>query len=206
MGSAQSGPGHAVPTIDGLLDLRAADNPTATFLRFSSGELTYGEARSRSIGLAHGFSDLGVQRGHLVPVLMPNGPTFAVTWLALCTFGAVSTLLNTEFRGPALVHALNLSGAKTVVADADLVPHLGEVADQLVHLRRLVVVDGLGRASPTCRASRSSTSPVCAPTSPHRSPRLIHRSTRRWCCSPRARPDHPRVACCPTATPFARRN
>ncbi len=107
--------------------------------------MTYGEARRRSTGLAHGLSDLGVQRGQLVPVLMANGPTFAITWLALCTLGAVSTLLNTEFRGPSLVHALNLSGAETVVADAELVPHLAEVADHLVHLRRLVVVGGEGR-------------------------------------------------------------
>jgi crotonobetaine/carnitine-CoA ligase len=148
MGSAQSGRGHAVPTIDGLLDLRAADSPQATFLRFSSGELTFGEARRRSTGLAHGLSDLGVQRDQLVPVLMANGPTFAITWLALCTLGAVSTLLNTEFRGPALVHALNLSGAETVVADAAFVPHLAEIAEHLVHLRRLVVADGAGRAAP----------------------------------------------------------
>ena len=129
-----------VPTIDGLLDLRADDSPGTTFLRFSSGDLTFAEARHRSTGLAHGLADLGVQRGQLVPVLMPNGPTFAITWLALSTLGAVSTLLNTAFRGPSLVHALNLSGADTVIADAGLVPHLAEVADQLTHLRRVVVV------------------------------------------------------------------
>ncbi len=148
MGIAQSEPRYAVPTIDGLLDARAADSAQATFLRFSSGELTYGEARRRSIGLAHGLGGLGVQRGQLVPVLMANGPTFAITWLALCTLGAVSTLLNTEFRGPALLHALNLSGAETVIADSDLVPHLAEVADQLVHVRRLVVAGRDGRILP----------------------------------------------------------
>ena len=46
----------------------------------------------------------------------------------------MSTLLNTAFRGPSLMHALNLSGAETVVADAALVPHIAEVADQLVHV------------------------------------------------------------------------
>lgn len=129
-----------VPTIDRLLDLRADDSGGKIFLRFSSGELTFGEARRRSTGLAHGLADLGVQRGQLVPVLMSNGPGFAVTWLALSTLGAVSTLLNTAFRGPSLVHALNLSGADTVVAEAGLVQHLTDVIDELVHLRCLVVV------------------------------------------------------------------
>ncbi len=135
-----------VPTIDRLLDLRAADSSQSTFLRFSSGDLTYGETRRSATGLAHGFDSVGVRRGQLVPVLMANGPNFAVTWLALCTLGAVSTLLNTQFRGPSLVHALNLSGAETVVADAELVPHLVEVAEELVHIRRLVVAGRKGRA------------------------------------------------------------
>ncbi|MGZ4673175.1 MAG: AMP-binding protein [Ilumatobacteraceae bacterium] len=129
-----------MPTIDRLLDLRADDCGGATFLRFSSGDLTFGQARHRATGLAHGLADLGVQRGQLVPVLMSNGPSFAITWLALATLGAVSTLLNTAFRGPALVHALNSSGAETLVVEADLVPNLTAVADQLAHLRRLVVV------------------------------------------------------------------
>jgi carnitine-CoA ligase len=131
-----------VSTIDRLLDHRATDSADTVFLRFSSGDLTFGDARRQSLGLAHGFARLGVQRGQLVPVLMANGPAFAITWLALSTLGAVSTLLNTEFRGPALVHALNLSGADTVVADVTLVPNLAAVVDELVHLRRLVVVGG----------------------------------------------------------------
>ena len=128
-----------VPTIDELLDVRAGDNAETTFLRFGSRDLTFGEVRSRSTGLAHGLDSIGVRRGQLVPVLMPNGPDFAITWLALATLGAVSTLLNTAFRGPSLMHTLNLSGAETVVADAALVPHIAAVADQLVHVRRLIV-------------------------------------------------------------------
>ena len=129
-----------MPTIDRLLDLRAADRADTTFLRFSLGDLTYGDARSRSTGLAHGLADLGVQRGDLVPVLLPNGHTFAITWLALCTLGAVSTLLNTAFRGPSLAHALNLSGAETVITDSRFVENVAAISEDLGHLRRLVVL------------------------------------------------------------------
>jgi crotonobetaine/carnitine-CoA ligase len=129
-----------VPTIDGLLDQRAADSGDRVFLRFAGGDVTYAAARRRSTGLAHGFADLGIGRGHLVPVMLPNGIDFALTWLALATLGAVSTLLNTAFRGPALVHALNISEADTAVVSADLVARIAEVADGLTHLRRLVVV------------------------------------------------------------------
>jgi carnitine-CoA ligase len=143
MDGAQPDLGHGLwhgLTIDRLLDLRATDSADTTFLRFSAGDLTFGEARRRSMGLAHGLAELGLRRGQLVPVQMANGPEFAITWLALCTLGAVSTLLNTEFRGPALVHALNLSAADTVVTDARFVPHLAGVLEDLVHVRRVVVV------------------------------------------------------------------
>lgn len=138
MDGAPSGLWHDL-TIDRLLDLRASDSADTTFLRFTGGDLTFGEARRRSMCLANGLADLGVQRGQLVPVLMGNGPEFAIAWLALCTLGAVSTLLNTDFRGPALLHALNLSGAETVVIDARFVPNVAGVLGELPHIRRVIV-------------------------------------------------------------------
>ena len=197
-----------MPTIDRLLDLRAADSADTTFLRFSAGDLTFGEARRRSMGLARGLADLGVQRGQLVPVLMANGPDFAITWLALCTLGAVSTLLNTEFRGPALVHALNLSGAETVVVDADSTRILPTLPSSLSTFAGWCWSAARSatrrRPCPSCRVCRSSITPRSAPTTSPRSPRFIRSPIRRWCCSPRARPVRRRAACCRTATPYAR--
>lgn len=137
-----------VPTIDGLLDQRAGDSSDRVFLRFASGDVTYGEARRRSTGLAHGLAELGIGRGRLVPVMLPNGIDFAVTWLALANLGAVSTLLNTAFRGPSLVHALNVSEADTAVVSADLVATIAEAADALTHLRTLIVVGDPAAQSP----------------------------------------------------------
>ena len=77
-----------VPTIDALLATRAADQGDVAFLRFSNGDVTFEQAWRRSLGLAHGLRSIGVQRGQLVPVLMPNGEPFAVTWLALAALGA----------------------------------------------------------------------------------------------------------------------
>ena len=167
MDGAQPDLGHGLwhgLTIDRLLDLRASDSADTTFLRFSAGDLTFGEARRRSMGLAHGLADLGVQRGQLVPVLMANGPDFAITWLALCTLGAVSTLLNTEFRGPALVHALNLSGAETVVVDARFVPISPRFSPDLVCLRPCGGCRSHGRCRQTAaRRGGARSQPRCAP-------------------------------------------
>ena len=73
---------------------------------------------------------------------MPNGPDIVITWFALDRLGAVATLLNTAFRGPALTHALNLTGAELLVADASLIDSVAPVAGELATLRRAVVFGG----------------------------------------------------------------
>ncbi len=90
------------------------------FLRFDDGDLTFAETDRRVDALAAGLAGLGVSRGQLVPVLLPNGADFVVTWLALCRLGAVATLVNTALRGPALAHALDLTTAGLVVVDDSL--------------------------------------------------------------------------------------
>jgi len=128
-----------VPTIDGLLAQRALERPDTTFLRFRHEELTFAETDRRVSALAAGLCELGVGPGQLVPVLMPNVPELVITWLAVCRLGAVATLLNTALRGPALVHALNLTGADTVVMDSNFAPALRTIAPEITALRRAVV-------------------------------------------------------------------
>jgi crotonobetaine/carnitine-CoA ligase len=128
-----------VPTLDQLLRDRAMDRPDTPWLRFRTGDLTFADVDRRVSALAAGLAAVGVRRGDLVPVLMPNGPDIVVTWFALDRLGAVPTLLNTAFRGPALVHALNLTGADLLVVDATLTGSVEAVIDELAAVRRAVV-------------------------------------------------------------------
>ncbi|HSB88318.1 MAG TPA: AMP-binding protein, partial [Ilumatobacteraceae bacterium] len=121
-----------VPTIDGLLEQRALDSATVPFLRFVDGDVTFADAWHEATRLAHGLAGKGVQPAQLVPVLMPNGPEFAFTWLALTVLGAVPTLLNTAFRGPALSHALAVSGATIVIADPTLAANVAPTGIDVV--------------------------------------------------------------------------
>ena len=130
----------AVPTIDALLAAQAAAVPDRVFLRFDDGDLTFAETDRRVDALAAGLAALGVSRGQLVAVLLPNGADFVVTWLALCRLGAVATLVNTALRGPALAHALDLTTAGLVVVDDSLVSSLAPIVAEGASLDRAVVV------------------------------------------------------------------
>ena len=130
-------------TIDGLLADRAVSHGDRVFLRFGSGDVTFADAHVRAERLAAGLASAGVRRGDVVPVLMPNSPEFVITWLALCRLGAVACLVNTAFKGPALAHAIGVTGATLAVEHASVTPHLDAVAGDLPALRTRVGADVL---------------------------------------------------------------
>lgn len=119
------------PTIDGLLAERATTHADRLFLRFASADITFADAHARSERLAAGLASIGVRRGDVVPVLMPNSPEFVITWLALCRLGAVACLVNTALKGPALAHAVGVTGAAVVVEHESVAPNLDAIADEL---------------------------------------------------------------------------
>ncbi|MCU1368221.1 MAG: hypothetical protein JWN39_3860, partial [Ilumatobacteraceae bacterium] len=142
-------PGEALnrSTIPALLARRAQSHPHSCFLRFQGTELTFAEVHRWSDVLADRFDALGIRAGQLVPVLMPNIPEFVATWFALCKLGAVTTMVNTAMRGPALAHALDLSGSEIAIVDASLLDAVRSIEDQLATINRLVV-RGAAAATP----------------------------------------------------------
>lgn len=154
-------PAHELgPTIDGLLAERARTHADAVFLRFASGDLTYADVDERTARLAGGLASAGVGRGDVVPVLMPNSPEFAITWLALCRLGAVACLVNTAFKGPALTHAIGVSGASVVVEHGSVTPNLDAVIADLPVVRT--------RIDAARWADLAASPPVAAGVSAHR--------------------------------------
>ena len=126
------------PTLDGLLAERATTHPHTVFLRFADGDRTFAEVFEAVGRRAAGLANLHVQRGDVVPVLLPNSADFVITWFALCRLGAVACLLNTAFRGHALAHALGLTNARTIVVHSSLQAALGDVAADLSQLESIV--------------------------------------------------------------------
>ncbi|MFP5073082.1 AMP-binding protein [Pseudonocardia nantongensis] len=72
--------------------------------------------------VAGGLLGTGLEPGEHVCLLLRTSPTALVTWFALARAGLVEVPLNTATRGGLLAHLLEHSGARVVVADADLAP------------------------------------------------------------------------------------
>ena len=135
------------PTIPELLARQARANPDTCFLRFEGSALSFLEADRWSDDLAASFHSLGIRAGDLVPLMMPNIPEFVIAWFALCKLGAVTTMINTAMRGPALAHALDLSGSEILIVEASLLEPVHDVRADLATTRRLIVLGDTGARS-----------------------------------------------------------
>jgi len=136
----------ALRTVHSLLADRASTTADACFVRFATGDLTFAEVDEESSAVAAGLASLGVGRGDLVPLWMPNSPNFIVAWMAISKVGAVATFINTAMRGPALTHAINLSNADVAIIDDSLRHLIEPIATELKPITFLSI-DALRRSN-----------------------------------------------------------
>lgn len=119
----------------------ATRSPEATWLTDSAGaSLTFGQAHAHSLRAAGFFERLGVQHGGHVGVFMFNDCDFAISWMGLGYLGATTVFLNTELRASFLRHQLIDSALTCIVVDAELLPALADIAQDVPDLRTVIVV------------------------------------------------------------------
>jgi len=127
-----------------VLGKRARATPDATFIISDERNLSYSEADRESNRVANAIEDLGIDSGGTVLVLMPNIVPFILVWLGLAKRGAIQVPVNTAYRGSLLVHVVNDSAADTMIVESTFLERLADVAGELQHLKRLIVLDQSG--------------------------------------------------------------
>jgi fatty-acyl-CoA synthase len=87
----------------------------------SAGEsLTYRALAERANRYARWALAHGVGKGETVGLLMPNRPEYMAIWLGISSVGSVVALLNTNLRGPALAHCIDIVAPKHLIVAAEL--------------------------------------------------------------------------------------
>lgn len=81
---------------------------------------TYGEFAERTTRLARVLSDDGIGPDDRVAIMLPNGFEFFETWGAATRLDAAVVLINWHLKADELAYILTDSGAKVLVAHADL--------------------------------------------------------------------------------------
>jgi len=111
--------GDGLPlTIPRLLRERAAQRGDAPLLVVDDARLGYAEADRRSATLARALLAAGAGPGTRVAILHPNGPEFAVAFLAATRIGAIAVPLSTFSTRSELVSLLRRADVAFLLASA----------------------------------------------------------------------------------------
>jgi long-chain acyl-CoA synthetase len=124
----------------GISDWARAEPARPAFL-IDDRAVTYAEFDDRSTRLAHALAARGVGTDDRVAIMVPNSVEFFETWAAANKLGAAVVLVNWHLKADELAYILGDSGARVLVAHADLTEHVERARDAVAGCDVLVVGD-----------------------------------------------------------------
>jgi long-chain acyl-CoA synthetase len=102
----------------------AREHPSKPALLFKGATMSYAQLDAESSAFAAALAALGIRKGDLVTLILPNCPQFFVAQFGAWKAGAVVAPLNPTYSEREFEQALRASGSETVVA---LTPFYGRV-------------------------------------------------------------------------------
>uniref|UniRef100_A0A7N5ZX17 long-chain-fatty-acid--CoA ligase n=1 Tax=Anabas testudineus TaxID=64144 RepID=A0A7N5ZX17_ANATE len=115
--------------------------PHKPLVHFKDETFSYKDADELSSKAARVFLQDGlVKAGDTVALFLGNEPTFLWLWLGLVKLGCPVAFLNCNIRSKSLLHCFNCSGAKTLVAGAELQDAVEEVLPSLLEQQVTVFI------------------------------------------------------------------
>jgi non-ribosomal peptide synthetase component E (peptide arylation enzyme) len=143
--------GHwGTETFSSILARRAESHPDRVAIVDRAERVTYGELRERVDRVAAGLQALGIGRGDVVTIQLPNWAAFAYVFFACERVGAVANQIGPDFRSREVEYILRFSESCAFVCPAsfknfDYVAMIGELRPQLPGLTSVLVLGGDGR-------------------------------------------------------------
>ncbi len=131
-----------------LLAARAAEIGDERLVRNVDLSWTYGEFHARVTEVAAGLRDLGVGKGDVVGVVLPNSPHYLEVWWATLWLGAVFNPVNPVLTPREAVGILSDSEAVVAVCTPEAAAGLEQHRDELPNLREILAAEGDDPAAP----------------------------------------------------------
>ena len=125
-----------------ILDYHLAQRPDAVTVVQDERRLTVRELHERVNRLAAGLSELGVQRGDVIGLLLYNQPEFLELVYAANRIGAVFLPLNYRLSEEEWRYILGHAQAKVVVTEPEFVPSIDRIAGGLADLEHRIQIGG----------------------------------------------------------------
>ena len=127
-GRLDAEPARTLPVVIEELAARFGDAPALLSDRET---LSFAGLAERARRYAAWALTQGLGRGDVVALMMPNRPEYMAVWLGLSRLGVTTALINTQLRGPSLLHSLKVAAPRRIVVDAALAANLAEIAGEM---------------------------------------------------------------------------
>jgi crotonobetaine/carnitine-CoA ligase len=125
-------------TVNSVLERAAENYADRVFTDFSGDLYTYRQVNELSNAVASGLVSIGVKKGDTVVSVLDNSIDALVLWFAINKIGAISVPTNTAYKGEFLRHQICDAGAAVVIAEADYIERVLDLATQLPDVKKLI--------------------------------------------------------------------
>jgi cyclohexanecarboxylate-CoA ligase len=134
-------------TLPGWLERNMSGNGDSVAIVSADGPITYRELNDRVYRIASTLWTLGIGRGDIVAVHLPNIPEFLISWLAINACGAAMQTIHLPYGLREIEHQLRLSGARMIIAQgaAKNRSPAGELVALRGHIKSLQSIVAVGR-------------------------------------------------------------
>jgi len=152
-------------TVFDILEERAAAHPERVAIKDQHGSITYGALMDKIERAAQFYRSIGIKRGDVVTIQLPNRVAFAVAFIALELLGAIANKVNPDFRARELDYMLKFSGSSAYVLprewkEFDYAAMARGLQETNPALKRLIVVGGAVKGMHDFDAGVSASSPI----------------------------------------------
>ncbi|XP_067644583.1 long-chain fatty acid transport protein 1-like isoform X2 [Eurosta solidaginis] len=118
-------------TIGDLFQMIVEKQPEKTALLSETQSWTFRQLNEYSNRIADVFHNHGYNKGTVIGLMLENRVEFVGTWLGLSKLGIVTALINTNLKGPALVHSITVAKCSAVIYGEDFVEAIENIATKI---------------------------------------------------------------------------
>ena len=111
-------------TLTTWLERHARERSDAPAIQLGDLVVSYGELRAQTESLASAFHRMGIARGDVVAIQLPNVPEFLIAYLAIARLGAVTMTLHMPYRAAECETLLRHSRARAVICSSEALGHM----------------------------------------------------------------------------------
>ncbi len=143
-----------------LIEERVKEHPEREVFADSKRRISYGALKDEILRCAELYRRIGIKRGDVVTVQLPNRIEFAVAFFALELIGAIANKVNPDFRARELDYILKFSGSSAYVFPRefrgfDYVSMAQGLRGSVPDLAHLIVVGGAAEGAHSLDELRS---------------------------------------------------